>query len=404
MSRPTSPRAGWRLPSTPAFVVISGALVMVFLASGTPVPLYNTFRVEDGITNSGLAITTVIYLATTALALLTTGRLSNHLGRRPVAFGAILFAIAGCLLMMNVHGLGVLITGRALQGIACGVASSALGSYVIDTAPPRPRWLPAVITSNAPPFAIPVGALISGELVEVGPAPRLLVFAVLAVVLAVFGLLLWACPETVKPHPGAMRSLRPRIHVPHGEGRLLFAAGAAFVATWSLSGFYQAFSPVLTVDYLGTSSALVIAVVFASIVILSPIGGVLTGRLRTARAVRLGLGAFVVATAAILLSLHAGAIVPFLIASLVASVAQGAANSGGMRAVLAHSRPQDRSGLLATIYLISYAGAAAPGLLAGRLANSMPVDQIALGYGALVLVASAAGIVAIRSSSAAPRR
>jgi MFS family permease len=145
-------------------------------------------------------------------------------------------------------------------------------------------------------------------------------------------------------------------------------------------------------------------VVFASIVILSPIGGVLTGRLRTARAVRLGLGAFVVATAAILLSLHAGAIVPFLIASLVASVAQGAANSGGMRAVLAHSRPQDRSGLLATIYLISYAGAAAPGLLAGRLANSMPVDQIALGYGALVLVASAAGIVAIRSSSAAPRR
>jgi MFS family permease len=220
-------------------------------------------------------------------------------------------------------------------------------------------------------------------------------------VLAVFGVLLLACPETVKRNLGALRSLRPRIHVPHGEARILFAAGAGLVATWSLSGFYQAFAPTLTADHLGTANALIIACVFASIVILSPLGGTITGRLRTTLAVRLGLGLFIAATAAILTALHAGAIVPFLIASLIAGVAQGAANTGGMRAVLAGARPADRAGLLATIYLISYGGAAAPGLLAGQLATVLPLDEIALGYGALVLIGSLVAIFTIRAAGAA---
>lgn len=76
-----------------AFGVVTAAFVAVFLASGTPVPLYNTYRSQDGVTSSGLALTTVVYLAATAITLLTTGRLSNHLGRRPVAIGATLMAL-----------------------------------------------------------------------------------------------------------------------------------------------------------------------------------------------------------------------------------------------------------------------------------------------------------------------
>jgi MFS family permease len=360
------------------------------------VPLYNTYRAEDGVTSSGLALTTVVYLATTAVALLTTGRLSDHLGRRPVAIGAVLVAAAGCVILLNVHDLGVLMAGRVLQGIGCGVASSALGSYVLDLAPARPGWLGAVLTSNVPPFAIPVGALFSGALVQYEPAPRSLTYSIIAVLLVVLAMLLTACPETVRRTPGAVASLRPRVLVPRGQGRMLFAVGVGLVATWGLSGFYQAFSPVIAADELGTTSALVVALVFSSIVVLSPVGGLLTGRLRAVTGMRVGLAVFVVATGAILLALHAGQIGWFLAASGVAGIAQGAANAGGMRAILGDAAPPDRAGLLATIYLISYAGAAAPGLVAGRFATFMPPDQIAVGYGALVLVAAVVAISVAR--------
>ncbi|MDT3441479.1 hypothetical protein [Pseudofrankia sp. BMG5.37] len=79
-----------RLPPKAAFVVGSATLILTFLASGTPIPLYSTYRLEDGISNSGLALTTVIYFAMTALSLLLLGRLSNHLGRRPVGIAALL--------------------------------------------------------------------------------------------------------------------------------------------------------------------------------------------------------------------------------------------------------------------------------------------------------------------------
>ncbi len=388
-----------RLSDTTAFVVVAASFIAVFLASGTPVPLYNTYRAEDGVTSAGLAITTVVYLATTAVALLTTGRLSNHLGRRPTAIAAVVCAAAGCLVMLNVHDLGALLAGRMLQGIACGVASSALGSYVLDLTPARPARLGPVITSNAPPFAIPVGALLSGALVQYEPAPRILTYSLIGAVLVVLAVLLAFCPETVTRTPGVVASLRPRVLVPAGKGRMLFAVGAGLAATWGLSGFYQAFSPVLAADELGTTNALVVALVFSSIVVLSPVGGLLTGRVRAVTTVRFGLTAFVAATAAVLVALNIGNIGWFLLASALAGIAQGAANAGGMRAILGDAAPHDRAGLLATLYLISYSGAAAPGLIAGQLATFLRPNQIAFGYGGLVLVAATIAILALRSGS-----
>ncbi|WP_454050102.1 MFS transporter [Cellulomonas sp. Marseille-Q8402] len=387
-----------RLEGTPAFVAATTALVMVFLASGTPVPLYNTYREADGITDGGLAITTVCYLAVTALSLLVLGRLSDHVGRRPVAAAAVVVAAAGCLVLMHVDRLEVLLAGRMLQGLACGIASSALGSFVVDTAPARPGGLAAIVTSNTPPFAISLGALLSGALVQVAPAPRVLTYAIVCVGLTVCLVLILLCREPGARTPGALASLVPRVAVPAGAGAALFTTGAALVATWSLSGFYQAFSPAVTADHLGTTNTVVIAVVFSSVVILGPVGGTLTRRLPERTAMTVGLVLFCAAATGAVLSLHAGAIVPFLLASYLAGLAQGAANSAGMRSVLGRTGAGDHAGVLATVFLVSYAGAAGPGLAAGRLTSVLSVDQIADGYLVLVLVASAVALITARSS------
>lgn len=375
----------------------SVSLVAVFLSSGTPIPLYNTFRVEDGITDADLALTTVLYLAATALSLLIFGRLSNHLGRLPVVIASVVCSVAGCVVLMQVHTLPMLVGGRVLQGLACGIASSAAGAMVIDLAPrTRVPWLPAVITSSAPAFAIPIGALTSGALIEFGSAPRTFGLTLVASVLAACGVLLLACPETVRRAPGTLRSLLPRVHIPAGAGRLIVAAGGTLVATWSFTGFYQAFAPGLAADYLGTTDALMIAVVFASIVVLTPLGGAASSRLTPVRAQRVGLVVFVVGTVVIMTALHAAAMMLFLIASALAGIAQGAANSGGMRGVLADIAPSERAGTLATLYLISYSGGALPGLVAGHFSHTVSLPDVGTGYAALVVVAATVALIASR--------
>jgi MFS family permease len=107
--------------------------------------------------------------------------------------------------------------------------------------------------------------------------------------------------------------------------------------------------------------------------------------------------AFVLAVVGIVASLQAGAIVPFIAASLVVGVAQGAASTGGIRALLADVGQQERAGLLSTIYLISYSGAAIPGMIAGKLTNRFDLFQIALGYAALGIVASALAMLVVRN-------
>src|SRR3954462_13470563 len=188
-----------RLPLSAAFVVAACSLVFVFAAAGTPIPLYNTYRAEAGITNADLGWVSVGYFVAAATSLLALGRLSDHLGRRPVAIAALASAALSCLILIGMRGMLPLLIARILQGLACGLGPTALGSYVVDSAPARPSWLPAVITGSAPMVGIPIGALACGALAEDVPAPRTLIYEIVATVLAICMVLVAFGPETMSP-------------------------------------------------------------------------------------------------------------------------------------------------------------------------------------------------------------
>ena len=137
----TSPRLGER----GTFVVAGASLVAVFAAAGTPIPLMADLRAE-GIGPQAFALASAAYFVSAVLGLLVTGRLSTYLGRRPVAIVALAAAALGCLLMAYAQSPTGLALGRAMQGLACGIAPGAIGAYVVDAAEPgagRPRSSPA---------------------------------------------------------------------------------------------------------------------------------------------------------------------------------------------------------------------------------------------------------------------
>lgn len=375
-----------------SFVAAALSLITVFAASGAPIPLYDRYRETESITTAGLALAAVSYFVAVLIALVVFGRLSNHLGRRPVALITVLLAGAGTASLLSVHSLATLTSGRALQGLACGLASSALTSFIIEAAPDRPRWMGTVTAASGPLLGLTIGAVGVGALAEYAPAPRQLGFLITLVLLGLCGVALLASVDPIRRRPGALASLRPRVSVPAGARRLMPAALAIFVSTWAIGGFYQAFSPTITADYLGSQSVLVAAVVFASFMAPNAFGGPLTGSLEPVTVQRWGIAVFAVAVVTLTVVLAAHTIALFLVAGVVAGMSQGAAFTASMRRLVEHASAAERAGLLATIYLSSYAGAAIPSFVAGRFSLHVDLIGIAVGYSVLVAVSAAVAI------------
>ena len=76
-------------PRMSGFISGAGSLVAVFAASSSPIPLYELYRRGDGLSHADLAFTAVAYFVAVMVALLVLGRVSNHVGRRPVALAAL---------------------------------------------------------------------------------------------------------------------------------------------------------------------------------------------------------------------------------------------------------------------------------------------------------------------------
>jgi MFS family permease len=371
-----------------AFVSAVVSLVAAFAAVGSTIPLFNVYRAEDGFTNAGISMTVVAYSAGTIGTLLLLGRLSNHVGRRPTALASLGLLVLGCLVLLNVHHIGILIAGRLLMGLGAGLGSSSLTAYIVDAAPTRPTWLASVASSQTVMLGLAVGAIASGALVQFGPWPRELIYLVAVGLLLLSAALIAISPDTVTPTPGAWRSLRPSVRAPTRVRPLLTVAAAVLLPTWATGAFYQAFVPALVEDQLHTDSSLVLGLVFAAYMAPSALGAPLGGWFAPAGAQRVGMVAFLAGWIGIITAITTGALPLFIAATIVAGAAQGIAISAATRGLLHGSTLADRAPIFAVIYLLSYSGATIPSLISAQLSNVFSLPQIAFGYGALALLAT----------------
>ena len=380
-----------------AFLSAVVSMAAAFTAAAAPIPLFNTYRAEDGFTNSDISLAVGAYGLSILAALLVLGRLSNHLGRRPTSIASLGLILLGCLALLNVHDIGTLLAGRVLIGLGAGLASSNVTAYIVDAAPARPTWLASVASSQTPLLGLAVGAIASGALVQFGPSPRHLIYLVAASVLVLCAVLISISPETVTPTPGVWRSLRPSVRVPARVRHLLPVAAAVFVATFATGAFYQAFVPALVEEQLHTRSPLVLGLVFAAYMASSVLGAPLGGRFTPAAAQRLGMIAFLAGMVGVVTAIATGTLALFIGATIVAGASQGIAISAAIRGLLHGSTQADRAPIFSVIYLICYSAAAFPSLISGQLSNSFSLPQIALGYGGLALVATLFTLIAARN-------
>lgn len=369
------------------FAAATSALALPFVASGAAIPQFERYRALRGLTLLDISIAATGYSIAVMITLVLLGRVSDHIGRRTVTIIALSAAAAGCVLLLDVTGLGVLTGGRMLQGLACALASSAVGAYVLDVGPRARAWIAPAVATGAPLAGLAVGSLVAGGLVEFGPRPQqtpyLVVIALLVMVLA----LVLVSSEPVRRNGLALHALRPRIAVPRTVRSLLPTALPVFCATWAMGGFYLSFSPSLALQSFGTSNAVVAAVIFASYMALFPAGSLMAGRVTPFVAQRAGIICFAIGVVGVAAGLLLGSMAPVLFFGMAAGAGQGLATTGAMAALVAATPPADRTGLLSAIYLVSYSGATLPNLIAGALARFVSLADIAAGYAVLAVIA-----------------
>ncbi|MGW1339478.1 MFS transporter [Kribbella sp. NPDC002412] len=385
---------------TLAFVSAVIALVATFSAVGSTIPLFNIYRAEEGFTNADISLTVVAYSAATLSTLLVLGRLSSHVGRRPLAFAGLGLLVLACLLLLNVHDIGILLAGWLLMGLGAGLGSSTLTAYIVDAALTRPAWLASVASSQTVMLGLAVGAIASGALVQFGPWPRDLIYLVVIGLLLLSAALVAISPETVVSAPGGWRSLRPSVRMPVRVRHLLPVAAAVFLATWATGAFYQAFVPALVEDQLHTDNSLILGLVFAAYMGPSALGAPFGGRFSPAAAQRLGMITFLLGWIGIITAIATGTLVLFITATVVAGASQGIAISAATRGLLYGSTLSDRAPIFAVVYLLSYSGATVPSLISARLSGIFSVPHISLGYGGLALIATLFTVFAARNPQA----
>src|SRR5271167_3569895 len=97
--------AGWELPAPVAFLLLASLTVSFLAGSSAPTPLYGVYMAEWGLTPLMITVVFGIYALAVLLALLVAGRLSDHLGRRPVLLAATLAQAVTMILFVTATGL-----------------------------------------------------------------------------------------------------------------------------------------------------------------------------------------------------------------------------------------------------------------------------------------------------------
>ncbi|MGW2624462.1 MFS transporter [Micromonospora taraxaci] len=384
-----------RLSPKVSLLLLASILVSFLAASAAPTPLYGTYQERWHFSPVTTTVVFAVYALAVLASLLTFGKLSDHVGRRPVLAVAIVVQMLSLVVFVFANGVPTLVVARLLQGLAAGAATGAVGAGMLDI----DRARGTLANSIAPGIGTGSGALLSALLIDFLPAPTRLVYVVLFVVLLIQLVGIALMPETVTPMAGARRSLRPEIKLPRAVREPLLVVVPVLFAVWALAGFFGALGPALVRSLMNTSIVvgglvLFVFAVFGSI-------AVLLMRNTAARTVILiGIVALVLGMIVTLVSVMAESVPGFFVGLALGGVGFGGGFQGSLKTITPLVEAHERSSVLSLLYIVCYVGFGLPTVIAGFLvvyAGGLP--QTADEYSVAVILLALVALFGVRRAT-----
>lgn len=387
---PVPPASPSDRAATRSLSILAFALGMYFAASSAPTPLYRLYQQAWHFSSGMLTLVFAVYALSLLLALLTTGALSDHLGRKPVMLAALALETVSLVVFAQAGDVNGLLLARVLQGFATGMASAAMGAALLDLH----RERGTLVTTMAPMIGMAAGIVLAAEFAQLWHERLGLVFWLMALLCVAAALAIAALPETGQRRPGALAALRPRVRIPARAGADFMRVLPMSITVWALGGFYLSLGPSMIRSVTGSDVAASFAVCINT---LSAAAAIWTLRSRASRTMlRLGGSGLLAGVALMLAGAHFQSLALVLSASVVAGAGFGVGFQGALRSVIPLAEPHERGALISAIYIASYLAFSLPAIVAGLAATRFGLLPVTYAYGAMLMLFASLALAGTR--------
>lgn len=367
------------------------SIILFFLAgSSAPTPLYGLYQAAWGFSPVTITVVFGVYALAVLAALLVFGALSDHVGRRPILLVTTLVQAVAMAIFAFASSVGWLMAARIVQGLATGAAAGAVGAGMLDL----DRARGTIANAVGPMAGTATGAILSGLMVVLLPAPTVLVYVLLGAIFIAQAIGVLYMRESATPRPGGFASLKPHFRLPPAVRAPMLLAVPALVASWALIGFYGSLGPMLVKRLVGSASPALGGLAYFALASSGAIAVLLT-RERTPRFQTLfGTAAMLAGTGAIVTAVGHASVALLFVGTAAAGAGFGTSFQGAVRSVIAQAAAHERAGVLSLLYVVAYLAMGLPAVLGGlRVVHGGGLLATAHEFGLAVMVLAAIALL-----------
>lgn len=370
-----------------------GLIAVCFAGSTLLTPLYAFYEARFGFSPAVLTIVYAAYVIGNAGALLFLGRLSDRIGRRPIAFAALALGAVATLLFLGARDTAWLFAGRVVSGFAVGLGSGTGAAWLVDLHPDE-RPHATLLAAEANTGGIGTGPLVAGILAAGAPMPLVIPFLVYGAALVLVALAVVRSGETVTRRAPTADLFRPQLALPEGSrGAFLAPAVTAFVI-FAFVGFYAALLPSILRHAMGIVSPAVGGAILAELFAVAMVAMAALRRIASRTAMIAGLATIVPGLALLVAAQATHSLALLIVGTACGGVTLALGYRGSLEVVGAIAPPDHRSGVVSAYFLIGFAGNSIPVIGVGVATMAFGAVAASEIFAAVMLALTLVGLVA----------
>lgn len=386
--------AGPRAPRL-AFLGVAFAFLAIMLGTTLPTPLYPVYQQRFGFSQLMITVIFAAYAVGVIAALLTTGRWSDQVGRRPLLFAGLAAAAVSDAVFLASDGLTALLAARVFSGVSAGIFTGTATVAVIELAPRAWRRSATFVATAVNMGGLGLGPVTAGLLGEYLPWPLHLAYAMHLGLLALAAAAVGFAPETVE-RPERPRLRLQRLRVPAEVRGVFLPAATAGFAGFAVLGFFTATAPAFMGEVLGYSSLALVGAVAGVVFLASTLGQLVQGRFAERRRLPLGCAVVIVGAGLVGIGIALASLGTFVAGAVVVGLGQGIAFRAGLGAVTAASPHNQRGSVTSTFFVVTYVALSIPVLGIGLTARVIGLAATGVGFAGCVALLAAIALVLLQ--------
>ena len=374
----------------------TGLIALGFAGSTMITPLYAFYQARFGFSGVALTIVYAAYVIGNLVALLFLGRLSDRIGRRPIAFAATGLCLVAAVIFLAAKGTAWLFAGRVVSGLAVGLASGTGAAWLVDLQPDdRPRA--SLLATQANMAGIGIGPLAAGLLASYAPAPLTLPFLLYGAVIVLVGVLVLRSKETVVPHPIERGLFRPQFALPTGTRAAFVAPAVTSFANFAFVGFYAALLPSILRQAMHLASPVIGGAILAELFAVAATVMLATRRLDSRIAMLASLATIAPALGLLVLAQADRSLALLIAATSCGGIALALGYRSSLEIVNMIAPADCRAGLVSVYLVICFIGNALPVIGVAMVSAAVgPVAASEIFAGAMLVLAALAFVTGWR--------